>query len=242
MALVLSLLEGDDFNIGYRRFRLSAVRMPAGCIVLELGEGGHEVDLDKPIAVGDGVSLQEGIRQKSNVVRLMIVAPKNERIWRGKYEYDTTVALLAPVPEEHLISGQAMCSEVGRVSFGSRDFEVFRKLDEQREGAPCQVLVYASWPNVPPVGFPRITWTATYLRTVDARSDGSPPKGIFRPVSTKNYPGDKKGHWGVYWEVTDLQKCEGDQQLAISSLRGKNSAKNYLKTFHPERPMIIEAL
>lgn len=242
MALVLSLLEGDEFNIGHRRFRLTAVHLPVGCVVVQLGEGAHEIGPEKPTPVRESITLQEGLRQKPNDVRLMIVAPKDEKIWRGKYQHNAAVALLAPVPEEHLITGQATCYEVGRVAFGSRDFEVFRRLDELREGAPCQVLIYASQPNIPPAGLPRITWTATYLRTVDARSDGSPPKGIFRPVSTERYAGDQKGHWGVYWEVTDIRKMEGDERLAIASLRGKNAAKNYLRTFRPERPLMIEAL
>lgn len=242
MALVLSLIEGDEFNIGYRRYRLSAVEAPSGCVVTELGEGTHAVGPDNPIRIRKDVTLQEGLRQQQNTVRLMITAPKEARIWRGVYQYTAPVALLAPVPEEHLISGQAKCAETGRVAFGSRDFEVFRKLDEQRDSVPCQAIIYASWPDTHPPGPPRASWTATYLRTVEARSDGSPPQGIFRPDSTEKYPGDKKGHWAVYWEVADIRQLEDEERILISSLRGRNATKNYLKTFRPERPLLIEAL
>jgi hypothetical protein len=103
MALVLSLAEGDEFNIASRRYRLLTLRKPNGCTVVELGGCMHEVSLDAPATLPDGVTLQEGLRKQQDVVRLMIVAPKTTKIWRGEYKYDAPVALLAPVPEEHLI-------------------------------------------------------------------------------------------------------------------------------------------
>jgi hypothetical protein len=36
------------------------------------------------------------------------------------------VALLAPVPLEHLIDGVAVCDQQGKVAFGSRAWEIFR--------------------------------------------------------------------------------------------------------------------
>ena len=151
------------------------------------------------------------------------------------------LALLAPVPEEHLVAGRECCLVNGSVAFGSRDFEVFRQLDAQLSGAPCDVLIYASWPLTPVSGPPAVTWIATYLRTVDARLDGSPPPGIFRPSSTEKYPGDSKGHWAVYWEVTHLAPLPKEAHLRVHTLRGLASSKRYLKTFRPERPLIISA-
>jgi hypothetical protein len=52
------------------------------------------------------------------------------------------VALLAPVPLQHLRSGQTKAECEGRVAFGSRAWEVFRKLDALREGMPVDVFIY----------------------------------------------------------------------------------------------------
>jgi hypothetical protein len=240
MALVINLSQGQQFNIGHRRFRIEQVNPNHGCSVTELGGSQYSVCFDVPTIVDSTITLQEGVRQHVNSVRLMIEAPKTCRIWRGSYEYDTSVALLAPIPEEHLFSGQECCVERGRVAFGSRDFLVFRDLDERLSGSHCQVLIYASWSSSQ--GPARVTWTATYLRCVDARSDGSPPSNVFRPESTLKYPADNKGHWAVYWEVTDLKKLEKEDVLPVSLLRGIGAKKTYLKTFRPERPLIIEAL
>ena len=50
-------------------------------------------------------------------------------------------ALLAPVPLEHLRSGQKVSEQKGFVAFGTRKWEMLRKLDEMREGAPIPVLI-----------------------------------------------------------------------------------------------------
>ncbi len=155
---------------------------------------------------------------------------------------ESHVALLAPVPEEHLISGRQACAEHGRVAFGSRDFEVFRLLDSLVAGGGCDVLFYASWAARPLPGPAMVTWRGRYRLHVEARPDGSPPQGIVRPSTTEKYPGDNKGHWAVYWEVSDIEQLTKDERIPISLLRGINSSKNYLKTFVPERPLIIEAL
>jgi hypothetical protein len=55
-----------------------------------------------------------------------------------------TVALLAPVPLEHLVDGVEVCAREGKVAFGSRAWEVFKQLDEIRAEAPVDVYVYAS--------------------------------------------------------------------------------------------------
>ena len=54
------------------------------------------------------------------------------------------VALLAPVPEEHLLDGVNVIHVEGRVAFGSRAWEVFRELDALRKGDPVDVYIYAS--------------------------------------------------------------------------------------------------
>lgn len=239
---VLSLEAGDQFNVGHRRFKIVAVEVPSGVVINELGVGTFVVQATDGLKLSGEIAFQEGLRQQKAVTRLMISAPKSVKIWRGQCEFGASVALLAPVPEEHLISGQSCCEENGRVAFGSRDFEVFRNLDDQCAGAPCHVLIYPSWASQPQAGPPQATWEATYLRTVEARLDGSASPGIFRPQSTEKYPGDAKGHWAVYWEVTDIRRLEGNERIPVSLLRGWRGGKHYLKNFRPEGPLIIEAL
>lgn len=156
-------------------------------------------------------------------------------------EIASRVGLLAPIPEEHLISGAELSAAGNGVFFGSRNFEVFRELDALLQGGSCAVFIYSSWATDPLQGPAKATWTANYAGHVDARPDGSPPQGIPRPASTAKYPGDNKGHWAVYWKITDLRRIPRDEWLRISTLRGFRSKKRYLATFRPERPMLIEA-
>ena len=152
MALVISLEAGDQFNVGHRRFKIVAVEVPSGVVINELGVGTFVVQATDGLKLSGEIAFQEGLRQQKAVTRLMISAPKSVKIWRGQCEFGASVALLAPVPEEHLISGQSCCEENGRVAFGSRDFEVFRNLDDQCAGAPCHVLIYPSSASQPQAG------------------------------------------------------------------------------------------
>lgn len=151
----------------------------------------------------------------------------------------SAVALLAPVPEKHLIDGLQSCATFGDVSFGSRDFEVFRELDGLLGGRSCQVLIYSSWADKPIPGPATVIWIATYREHVEARPDGSAPVGVNRPASTVD---DQKGHWAVYWRISDLVQLPRTEWIKVSLLRGHQSGRNYLKSFRPERPLIVEAL
>lgn len=53
-------------------------------------------------------------------------------------------SLLVSVPEIHLLSGQDVCEQEGKVAFGSQDFEVFRKLDQDRNDRVVKVFIYAT--------------------------------------------------------------------------------------------------
>lgn len=54
------------------------------------------------------------------------------------------IALLAPVPLEHLTDGQMKIMSDGKVAFGSKAFERFLKRDELRKGLPVDVYIYKS--------------------------------------------------------------------------------------------------
>lgn len=149
------------------------------------------------------------------------------------------VALLAPVPLEHLISGAKTCTKEGKVVFGSRAFDALAKLRDLADGAPCDVLIYAS--DAKAGGPPKVTWRARYERFVEAKI-GRHPEGMkYRPASTGQYHGDNQGHWYIFWEVTDLRPLDKDQQIEISKLKSVDQKGKFAKTFIPIGPIVVEA-
>jgi hypothetical protein len=77
-------------------------------------------------------------------------------------------ALLAPVPEVHLLDGLKTVRFYGKAAYGSRSWQVFRELDELRGGDPVPAYLYASHAS-DNVG-PKVTWEALYIGHVDARN------------------------------------------------------------------------
>jgi hypothetical protein len=59
------------------------------------------------------------------------------------------VALLAPVPEEHLRSGLDVDAREGKVAFGTRAWEAFYQLRELLNGQSTDAFLYASHPEKP---------------------------------------------------------------------------------------------
>jgi hypothetical protein len=148
------------------------------------------------------------------------------------------VALLAPVPLEHLLDGRMTAEVEGRVAFGSRKWEIFRKLDKLRKEMLVDVYIYASHAE----GHHdfEVSWHARYIRHV--RSDlGSHPDGMrYRPDSTSKYSGDNSGYWAVFWEVEDLQPIPQQQRISLAEFTGFGKKKAYGHAFPPEGPLLIE--
>lgn len=80
----------------------------------------------------------------------------------------SNIALLAPVPLEHLTTGKKVAEAHGKVAFGSQMFELFRKLDLERKGQPVEVYIYASHHEGYPDGV--IYWRARYIGHVERAS------------------------------------------------------------------------
>lgn len=151
----------------------------------------------------------------------------------------THVALLAPVPLEHLQSAVDVCAKEGKVAFGSRAFEALDRLRTEAGDAPCDVLIYAS--DGKASGPPKVTWRARYERFVEAKV-GRHPEGMkYRPPTTANYSGDNHGHWYIFWEVSDLWELSDSDQIEISKLNAISSKKKLAKTFIPIGPIIVQA-
>jgi hypothetical protein len=148
------------------------------------------------------------------------------------------VALLAPVPEEYLIEAVDVIAANGRVAFGSRSWEVFRRLDALRKSAPVDVLLYASHARSHPGS--RATWRGVYVGHVDG-NNGAHPEGMrFRPPSTSRYREDNKEHWAVFLELSHVQPLPESAHVRTSDLRGLEKSKYFADGFVPEGPMLIE--
>lgn len=148
------------------------------------------------------------------------------------------VALLAPVPLEHLIDGKKKSDIEGRVAFGSRVWELFTELDTLREGMPVDVYIYASHD-----GGHRdfeVSWHARYVRHVNSEMGAHPDGMRYRPESTGKYPNDNSGHWAVFWEVEDLQKLPKEQHMSLAQFTGYGKKKAYGHAFPPEGPLLVE--
>lgn len=143
------------------------------------------------------------------------------------------IALLAPVPLEHLLDGAEVAQQQGKVAFGSRAFELFRKLDEIREGLAVDVYIYASHTNRMPKL--EVSWQGRYVGTVEnPRADDLQ----FRPPSTLGEEG--LGYWALHWHVEELRELLSPERIPTADLTGWDKKKPYGRGFAPEGPLLIE--
>jgi hypothetical protein len=153
----------------------------------------------------------------------------------------SNIALLAPVPLEHLVSALEVLATEEKVAFGSMAFLLFHDLDSKRHGLPVDVYIYASARETNPDASP--FWRATYLKFVGSNESkpGSHPDGMkYRPKSTEKYALDNEGHWGIFWEVKDLRPATPKDWCPIAEMTGYGKKRRYGKPFVPEGPILIE--
>jgi len=153
-------------------------------------------------------------------------------------ETASNVALLAPVPKEHLDDGRETVLAKGKVAFGSRAWETFRKLDELRKGTPVDVYIYES------DGGGHIdyltSWRGRYIGHVDSDLGAHPAGMTFRPPSTEKYPTDNAGYWAVFWELDSLEPVNPGERIHVSQFTPYGKKKAYGHAFSPEGPLLIE--
>ncbi|VXD13698.1 conserved hypothetical protein [Planktothrix serta PCC 8927] len=141
-------------------------------------------------------------------------------------------SILAPVPEIHLLSAQDVCEQEGKVAFGTQEFEIFRKLDQDRNDRVVKVFIYASLQENRSF-IPKVTWQALYIGHVDSRR-GRHPQGMkYRPATAANDVLDS----AIFWEVTDLKPLE--IPLNISNFKGFGKKEPFQSRFIPEKPLMI---
>lgn len=156
-----------------------------------------------------------------------------------------TFAILAPVPERHLISGvEALTAQLDsdelppeqlpKVAFGSMDFEVFGELEKVRAGKAIEVFIYASEAKGEQPLNPEVTWRGLYVGYVGSRRGRYPGKSIYRPQATATDPPT----WAVFWELQELEPLK--KPIPIGTLRAKNKKTNFQARFIPEGPVMIE--
>ncbi|HEY9636269.1 MAG TPA: hypothetical protein V6D14_22885 [Coleofasciculaceae cyanobacterium] len=154
-------------------------------------------------------------------------------------------AILAPVPEAHLISGleaitdQANSDDITsqalpKVAFGSMAFEILRKADELRKERAIEVLIYASDSKEDQPLNSEVSWRARYIGHLPSRSGRYPGKAQFRPKAAAT----ERPIWAVYWEVQELEKLK--TPVPIASLQVLGQKANCKPRFVPEGPVLIE--
>ncbi len=128
-------------------------------------------------------------------------------------------AILAPVPLEHLESGQGIATDKGFVAFGSRKFELFRDIDERRGVDPVPVLIYPSHEDDPAKVTSMISWVGWYIGSEET-PNGRHSLGMeHRPPTTGQYATDNKGYWAVFWHVRQLTPLPATDRFPISKLQ-----------------------
>lgn len=143
-------------------------------------------------------------------------------------------AILAPLPEAHLAAAQQVCQREGKVAFGSRSEQLFRKIDLSRVRDTVDVFIYAANPEVDRGAV--ISWHGIYVGQVQALPDGThPEKARYRPHTA--YETDGLKLWTLYWEMVDLQPIE---PMSIETLRGFDQSEVYDPGFIPKSPLLIE--
>lgn len=143
------------------------------------------------------------------------------------------VALLSPVPLDHLSDGVDVCTRRGKVAFGSQAWSVFDKF-ENLGGIGAPVLIYVSHPTVHLGAV--VSWVARYLGYVESVGGRHPDKMRYRPPSCREE--DKGGYWAGFYEVERLRRLDEAEQMRISTLRNPGN-RAFKAGFVPEGPTII---
>jgi len=148
-------------------------------------------------------------------------------------------AVLAPVPEEHLLSGLEVVLREGFVAYGSRKWELFEEVDRLRGGEPVPVLIYPSDEDHAVKMSYLSKWSGMYVGHVRSQG-GTHPAGMkYRPESVEQYPNDLSGYWAVFWHVAQLQRLDEANHKAISSLQSYRAGKYWKAGSPPRGPEII---
>ncbi len=128
-------------------------------------------------------------------------------------EPNADVALLTPVPVEHLISGLAICAGQGFVTFGTDAGMTLAEFSHRvGNDSTADILFYAS--GTPVSGVPKATYRGRFVRYEGALANGKagPSCAAYRPPSTIT-----DGAFQGFYVVSDLRKLEVPVELRALS-------------------------
>lgn len=148
-------------------------------------------------------------------------------------ELTADVALLTPVPYEHLVSGQETCSRTGFVAYGTDAVMVMSELKSLVDADhPAGVLIYAS--HTTDGGPPRATFRARFVSFDGAIGGRAKPAWAgYRPKTTAT-----DGNWTSFYLISELHELE--RPLPIGALQKRGNKGKFSKTFVPQGPIIID--
>lgn len=145
------------------------------------------------------------------------------------------VALLAPVPEVHLLSGLETCKATGLVAFGSDAGMVLSDFAFQ-VGADsiADVLIYASESLTG--GPPTATYRARWVKYEGSKGGFAPPSiAKHRPSTTTS-----DGAFLSFWVVSDLCRLDAHEAIETKKLRGRGNRTPFVANYVPKGPVIID--
>jgi hypothetical protein len=147
-------------------------------------------------------------------------------------------SIVAPVPREHLQTGEDVAKSTGFVAFGSMKWELFREIDHRRGDAAVPVLIYPSADDSASSLALRVAWIGLYVGSSDSKGGAHFGGMTHRPSSTEKYVGDNKGHWAMFWHVSNLRRIDAASQLPISALQTVKGG--WRKNAPPRGPELVQ--
>lgn len=127
-------------------------------------------------------------------------------------------AILAPAPLEHLQSGLLIEATQPFVAYGTRKWELLRKVDDLRGDDPVAMLIYPSHEDENASLSLTVAWFGWYIGHVDSKQGGHPNGMMYRPKSTSKYTQDNKGHWAAFWHIRGLRELPASLCIGIGKL------------------------
>jgi hypothetical protein len=147
-------------------------------------------------------------------------------------------AILAPVPEVHLLAGLKIANNGDFIAYGTMKWELLRKIDKKRGGARVPVLIYPSHENLPGQDRFVVSWFGWYIGHVDSKHGAHPQGEAHRPLSTFDHPADNEGHWAVFWHLEGLRQLPPEQRMTIGQIEGCKGG--WRKNAPPRGPELVK--
>jgi hypothetical protein len=135
------------------------------------------------------------------------------------------VALLAPVPVEHLRSALEKPNPEARAVFSTNRSNTLDKLEKLLGGQRTEVYICDGAPKG------KVTWRATFERLVD------PADTKYRPESTKT---DTPSN--TYYEVSNLRHLPESEWISVDQFCGHGKAGHYAANYRPRTPTLVNPI